>query len=67
MNQAYLLLKGYPLRSTQIAAVISLIMTEKDTGKLLQVETGEGKTTIVFLIATIKALEGYFVDVITSN
>jgi preprotein translocase subunit SecA len=66
MNRAVELVLGYSLRYVQIISALSLI-TSEDRGKLIQVETGEGKTVIVFMIATIKALEGYPVDVISSN
>jgi preprotein translocase subunit SecA len=42
-------------------------MIESEIGLLCQIATGEGKSTIVSVIATIKALQGYKVDVITSS
>ena len=58
---------GYRLRDTQILAVLSFLDTEENKGKLCQVQTGEGKTTIVSLLAVIKGLQGEKVDIITSN
>ncbi|BFD46152.1 MAG: hypothetical protein DMENIID0002_07980 [Rickettsia endosymbiont of Sergentomyia squamirostris] len=58
---------GYRLRDTQILAVLSFLSTEENKGKLCQIQTGEGKTTIVSLLAVIKRLQGEKVDIITSN
>lgn len=58
---------GHRLRDTQILSLLSFLETEENQGKLCQINTGEGKTTIVSLLATIKALKGETVDIITSN
>ncbi len=57
--------KHHELRNTQLLSV--LIMMESENGLLSQIATGEGKSTIVSVMATIKALQGYKVDVITSS
>uniref|UniRef100_A0A1B0C9P5 Protein translocase subunit SecA n=1 Tax=Lutzomyia longipalpis TaxID=7200 RepID=A0A1B0C9P5_LUTLO len=57
---------GHELRDTQILALIVFLRTT-DRGQLSQIQTGEGKTTIVAILAAIKALQGSKVDVITSN
>uniref|UniRef100_A0A1B0CMM4 Uncharacterized protein n=1 Tax=Lutzomyia longipalpis TaxID=7200 RepID=A0A1B0CMM4_LUTLO len=57
---------GHELRDTQILALIVFLRTN-DRGQLSQIQTGEGKTTIVAILAAIKALQGNKVDVITSN
>ncbi|XP_055692689.1 uncharacterized protein LOC129795438 [Lutzomyia longipalpis] len=57
---------GHELRDTQILALIVFLRT-MDRGQLSQIQTGEGKTTIVAILAAIKALQGSKVDVITSN
>ena len=36
-------------------------------GHISQIKTGEGKTTIVSILAALKVLQGHKVDVITSN
>ncbi|AFC70032.1 preprotein translocase subunit SecA [Rickettsia amblyommatis] len=57
---------GHKLRDTQILAILTFLQ-QKDKGQLSQIQTGEGKTTIVSILAAIKALQGGAVDVITSN
>ncbi|XP_072049214.1 uncharacterized protein [Amphiura filiformis] len=55
-------------RNNQILAVVTLLLEQKNgTGCLLEVATGEGKSTIVAMFAAILALQGTFVDVITSS
>src|SRR5687767_4023007 len=58
---------GHHFRDTQILSVLSFLATEEGKGKLCQIATGEGKTTIVSLLAVIKSLQGEKVDIITSN
>jgi len=63
---------GYHLTDTQIiCSLISLHQNFEDKtfnrGKLLQVATGEGKSTIICLLAIVSALKGHKVDVITSS
>ncbi|WP_375326320.1 hypothetical protein [Candidatus Tisiphia endosymbiont of Nemotelus uliginosus] len=58
---------GHRLRDTQILAVLVFLSTEDNKGKLCQIQTGEGKTTIASLLAVIKRLQGEKVDIITSN
>lgn len=68
MDRAHVLVTGgYRLRDTQILSILAFIDTDSDTGKICQIQTGEGKTTIVSLLAVIKALGGGSVDIITSN
>ncbi|CAF3462152.1 unnamed protein product [Rotaria socialis] len=57
----------YPPREIQLLSVLILINQEKNTGRLSQINTGEGKTTIVAMLAAMKALEGHKVDVVTSS
>ena len=53
--------------STQILVVLGLIEGGGDAGRLVQVKTGEGKSTIVALLAAYMATLGHEVDVISSN
>ncbi len=57
---------GHRLRDTQILSALTFLQ-QKDKGQLSQIQTGEGKTTIVSILAAIKALQGETVDVVTSN
>ncbi|VEN56915.1 unnamed protein product [Callosobruchus maculatus] len=57
---------GHRFRDTQILSVLAFLQ-QKDKGLLSQIETGEGKTTIVATLAAFFALQGSKVDVITSN
>ncbi|WP_341755618.1 Ulp1 family isopeptidase [Candidatus Tisiphia endosymbiont of Ptychoptera albimana] len=57
---------GHTLRDTQIISVLSFFDAEKN-GRLEQIKTGEGKSTIVSVLAIIKALQGKKVDVLTSS
>ena len=57
----------FPPREIQLLSVLILTNPNKDSGRLSQINTGEGKTTIVAMLAAMKALEGHKVDVITSS
>ena len=64
VKRAGVLSSGWTPRVTQIISILALL---KDKGKLLQISTGEGKSTIVAMFAAIKALQGEKVDVVTSS
>lgn len=66
MDRAYNLLTGHNFRYTQNLACL-LFLNNQERGVLSQISTGEGKTTIVSMLAVIKVLQGHKVDVITSN
>ncbi len=69
--RAYFILTGFQLTNTQILSCLLALKEVKDSkevvGRLLQVQTGEGKTAIISIIAIIKALQGQKVDVVTSS
>ncbi|CAF1614910.1 unnamed protein product, partial [Didymodactylos carnosus] len=54
-------------REIQLLSALIIINPEKTSGRLSQINTGEGKTTIVAMLAAIKALEGHKIDIITSS
>lgn len=58
--------KSYALRAIQTLALICLVNSE-NKGRLCQINTGEGKTTIIAAFAIFKALEKRKVDIITSS
>lgn len=55
------------LRDVQMLSIILLLKCQKDKGRLAQINTGEGKTIIIAIIAAYRALEGHQVDIITSS
>ena len=57
---------GHHLRDTQILSVLSFFHASGN-GRLDQIKTGEGKSTIVSVLAIIQALRGKYVDVLTSS
>jgi preprotein translocase subunit SecA len=54
--------------STQILSLLALINTpEQLKGRIGQIKTGEGKSTIVAMLSAFMACQGLFVDVVTSS
>jgi preprotein translocase subunit SecA len=58
---------GFDMTSTQIMSCIVAVNSNQDQGRLLQVATGEGKSTIVSVLAIFNALQNKKVDIITSS
>ncbi|CAM4982218.1 unnamed protein product [Rotaria socialis] len=67
VKKAVELTSKFPPREIQLLSILILMNPEENKGRLAQINTGEGKTTIVAMLATLKALEGHCVDVITSS
>ena len=65
--QANRLSDGYLPRKVQIVSILLFLFSPKKKGLFTQIKTGEGKTTIVAMLATIKALRGKYVDILTSS
>ena len=59
------LLHDYYPRFTQIITIL-ILMKWSNSGILMQVATGEGKSLIVAMLATLKWLQGHTVDIVTS-
>ena len=67
INRANIIVDGYQLRDVQVFAAL-LSCRDIKKGKLVQINTGEGKTTITSIVAVLKSLQNdSFVDIITSN
>ena len=64
--QAVKIHSGYIPRNTQILSLL-LFLNTKNTGRLAQIATGEGKSIIVAMLAMMKVLQGHKVDVVTSS
>ncbi|XP_041981768.1 uncharacterized protein LOC121735157 [Aricia agestis] len=55
------------LRHIQLISVILMIKSNKGKGRLSQINTGEGKTLIIAILAAYNVLKGHTVDVYTSS
>ncbi|CAG8560584.1 14360_t:CDS:2 [Racocetra fulgida] len=66
LKRTNILYCGNDPRLTQVLAIL-LFESSKEQGRLLQISTGEGKSTICAMLASIKALQGENVDIITSS
>ncbi|MCU0318325.1 MAG: hypothetical protein MUC61_03265 [Amoebophilaceae bacterium] len=58
---------GFSPRATQLLSVLALLNTPEDKGRLAQINTGEGKSLIVAMLAALHALRGQKVDVLTTS
>ena len=60
---------GYFPRLTQLASLLLLLLPQEQErqGCLLEIGTGEGKTCVLAMFATIQAVRGTAVDVVTSS
>lgn len=56
----------YELRDVQILSLL-ILLAGNGQGRLAEIGTGEGKSTTTAILASIKALQGEAVDVITSS
>jgi preprotein translocase subunit SecA len=55
--------------NTQILSILGLLSGDKKhlKGRIAQIRTGEGKSTIIAILSAYMALQGHFVDIITSS
>jgi preprotein translocase subunit SecA len=58
---------NYKPREIQIISLLLFIFKNKEQGIIEQIYTGEGKSLIITLLATVKAFIGYKVDILTSS
>ncbi|XP_062709669.1 uncharacterized protein LOC134288539 [Aedes albopictus] len=58
---------GFKPRDSQILSLLVLLMANEDHGRLAQINTGEGKSIIVAMLAVIHALKGVKVDIVTTS
>ena len=67
ISQANYLSDGHLPRKVQLISILLFLFTPRNQGLFTQIKTGEGKTTIVAMLASINALRGKYVDVLTSS
>ncbi|KAL7880873.1 hypothetical protein SRHO_G00031270 [Serrasalmus rhombeus] len=62
-------IEGYLPRLTQLATLVIFLLSksETNTGCLLEIGTGEGKSCILAMLAAIHAIRGVNVDLVTSS
>ncbi|KAK2892403.1 hypothetical protein Q8A67_012391 [Cirrhinus molitorella] len=62
-------IEGYFPRLTQLASLLLLLLAQvtENKGCLLEIGTGEGKSCILAMFATILAIRGIKVDIVTSS
>ena len=58
---------GYVPRKIQIISLLFMIYHNNSNGLMEEVKTGEGKSLIIMFEATLKALEGEKIDILTSS
>ncbi|CAF0923021.1 unnamed protein product [Adineta steineri] len=68
IKKAVEITSGFSPKEIQLLSLIILLNSKENLGRLVQINTGEGKTTIVAMLAAFKALKGrHQVDIITSS
>ncbi len=58
---------GNKPRATQLLSLLMMMNSRSDKGRIAQIATGEGKSTITAMLGAVKALQGEKVDIITSS
>ncbi|MCJ8731135.1 hypothetical protein PDJAM_G00195870 [Pangasius djambal] len=64
-----IVIEGYLPRLTQLATLVVFLLpkSKTNTGCLLEIGTGEGKSCILAMLAAIHAIRGVKVDIVTSS
>ena len=67
IDRANYLVEGHRIREVQFISILLILLSPKNKGVFAQIKTGEGKSTIVSVIAVIKALQNEYVDILSSS
>ncbi|WPY00121.1 SecA-like and tetratricopeptide repeat-containing domain protein (plasmid) [Candidatus Megaera polyxenophila] len=67
LSKVNIITSGNKPRATQLLSLLMMMDAKHDKGRIAQIATGEGKSTIVAMLAAVKALQGEKVDIITSS
>eukprot|EP01132_Coremiostelium_polycephalum_P000568 gene568-713_t len=67
IKQAVNLIHHYPPRATQLLSLLAFLNHAPGKGRLAQINTGEGKSLIVVMLAILHALSGKQVDIVTTS
>ena len=59
--------EGFKIRDVQLFSILIILLSPKNKGLFAQIKTGEGKSSIVAVLATVKALYNEYVDVLSSS
>lgn len=66
IKRANIIATGNDPRATQLLSIL-IMMSAQEKGMLLQIATGEGKSTITAIMAVVKCMYGHNVDIVTSS
>ena len=67
IDRANFSVEGHRIREVQFISILLILLSPKNKGVFAQIKTGEGKSTIVSVIAVIKALQNEYVDILSSS
>ena len=67
IDRANSLQEGHHIREVQFISILLILLSPKNKGAFAQIKTGEGKSTIVSVIAVIKSLQNTYVDILSSS
>jgi ankyrin repeat protein len=67
VKRAVVLHHGYSPRNTQLLSLLVLLNATQDQGRLLQINTGEGKSLIVAIFSAIQTLLNNKSDIVTTS